>query len=243
MMKCLPSLNHIETLDILPDANGREVLDDISSIDFKQVSIDLSGRRSGAQNVTCLLEKGDFIILRGHNGSGKSTFVKPLTGLYRPTAGQLEINSLDSRCYSHKARNRQILYINQDEQCLNETFKAYLEIMSGKTLNDAGSQRLLRMVDLPDDGRRIEGNGASLSVGQRKKLGLLKLMERIDQASVIVLNELLAGMDAASAQTVVSLLKQLEDAQDKIIVMIEHNQPENLLPHKTFHFENGILTD
>lgn len=50
-------------------------------------------------------------------------------------------------------------------------------------------------------------------------------------------------MDAASAQTVVSLPKQLTDAQDKIIVMIEHNQPENLPPHKTFHFENGVLTD
>lgn len=141
------------------------------------------------KNVTCRLKKGDFIMLRGHNGSGKSTFVKLLTGLYSPTAGQLEINGLDSQCYSQKARNRQILYINQDEQCLNETFKGYLQIMSGKTLSDADCQRLLRMLDLPDDGRRIEGNGASLSVGQRKKLGLLKLMGRVDQASVIVLDE------------------------------------------------------
>lgn len=242
MMKCLPSLNHIETLDILPDAHGREALDDISSIDFKQVSMTYPGGVQALKNVTCRLKKGDFIMLRGHNGSGKSTFVKLLTGLYRPTAGQLEINGLDSRCYSQKARSSQILYVNQDEQCLNETFKAYLEIMSGKALSVADCQHLLNMVDLPDDGRSIEGNGASLSVGQRKKLCLLKLMGRIDQASVIVLDELLAGMDTSSAHTVVTLLNQLTRAQNKIIIMIEHNQPDTLPPHKTFYFENGCLT-
>ena len=61
------------------------------------------------------------------------------------------------------------------------------------------SAAVLRQAGLPEDGRTIRDNGGSLSVGQRKKLLLLKLRLRLEEAPVVILDELTAGLDAETA--------------------------------------------
>lgn len=98
-----------------------------------------------------------------------------------------------------------------------------------------------RFVDLPDDGRKIEGNGLSLSAGQRKKLLVMKLFSRFARASVIILDELAAGMDVEAKERVFRRLQSLMQGQDKILLLVEHGLAQELPFTKVFRFAEGRL--
>ena len=138
-------------------------------------------------------------------------------------------------------RKDEVLYVGQEEKFLNETFKAYLDIASGEAVPQEAYAQWLRFVDLPDDGRKIEGNGLSLSAGQRKKLLVMKLFSRFARASVIILDELAAGMDVEAKERVFRRLQSLMQGQDKILLLVEHGLAQELPFTKVFRFAEGRL--
>ncbi len=240
-MKNAPSFENIDTLEKMPCALGDEELDAVLSIEFDHVSFAYPSGVSALENVNCRWEMGETVVLTGQNGSGKSTMVKLLAGLYRPTSGEIRINGKPLRKYARASLNRQILYVNQDEKCLNETFRAYIEIMSGQAPTEETFEKWLAFVELPRDERGIEGNGASLSLGQRKKLYALKLLSRVERASVVILDELAAGMDAGMAEKLYGLLRQMTAKKDKIYILIEHGMPGGIDADKEICFLNGRM--
>ena len=66
----------------------------------------------------------------GNNGTGKSTFIKLLLGLYRPDSGTIRINSQSVDVYSKQDMSRQFMYVGQEEIFLNETVEDYLHIIT-----------------------------------------------------------------------------------------------------------------
>lgn len=134
------------------------------------------------------------------------------------------------------------MYISQEEKCLNETFRRYLETMIHRVIPDQVYDELIEFVDLPNDERIIKGNGSSLSVGQRKKLYAMRLFLQFDQADVIILDELTAGLDLNTKEKVYSRLLDMVNEQKKILILVDHT-PLKLVPFtKVFHFEAGRLT-
>ena len=57
--------------------------------------------------------------------------------------------------YTQEKLNQHILYVGQDERCLNETFKKYLAVISGRPLSDEEFLEMRHRVQLPADSRVI----------------------------------------------------------------------------------------
>ncbi len=241
-MKLLPSLRHVDALLNLPQRPGDAPLESIQEITFSSVDFTYPNGVRAAEGISCHLCAGDFVRLCGENGSGKSTFIKLLTGMYRNTGGQILLNGVPLAQFSKEALNRQILYINQDEPLLNEPFQSYLETVTGLEIPDGTFSQLLRHVNLPDLDVPISGNGQSLSVGQRKKLLAAKFLLASRDASVIILDELTAGMDETTAAAVYADVLSLSRETRKIILVVEHKAPSGLSFTKTLRFANGTLT-
>ena len=130
IMKLHVSFAHVDQLQLLPQKTGSMTLGQVASIDFKSVYFSYPGQADVLKNLSCHLEKGDVVRLAGANGSGKSTFIKLITGLYQKKSGEILLNGKPIEGYSKESMNREILYINQDEKCLNETFRRYLEVVT-----------------------------------------------------------------------------------------------------------------
>ena len=192
-------------------------------------------------SISCQLHKGDFIRLSGPNGSGKTSFIKILTGLYPPKTGAVLFDGIPLAQYTQEKLNQHILYVGQDERCLNETFQKYLAVISGRPLSDEEFLEMLHRVQLPADSRVICENGNSLSVGQRKKLLVLKMMLKVKDSSILILDELTAGLDAETTRQVFALVQKLAASKDKIILFVDHNCNQDLHFTCEFHFENGEL--
>lgn len=230
IIKASVSFENIEAIRALPKRQGEQPLTHIAHVEFQNVVFTYPGAQIPAlRDISCRLSQGDFIRLTGGNGSGKSTFIKLLTGIYAPDSGRILVNGQDLSLCRQEDLNRQILYINQDETMLNETMKTYVELISGHAIapGEWGPLSAKAGLSAPSD-RDIENNGLSLSVGQRKKLLILKLLLRAEEASVIILDEVEAGLDADTKARFLSILNDLVSKRDKIILMIEHTEEQNI---------------
>lgn len=237
------SFENVDRLLGLPRRQGTEELGQIRDIAFENVSF--SYRRGGEEvlhDISCVLRSRDNIRLAGGNGSGKSTFIKLLTGVYPPQAGRILVNGKPLEAYSRETLNEQILLVGQDEILLNESVRDYLEIISGSAFDREKTEEILRWTALDREDFAIENNGLSLSGGQRKKLLLSKLLLRCEKASVIILDEVEAGLDQAMVQKYAELLRGMFAERGKIFMVVAHQLDGGLIFDKTFRFADGKLT-
>lgn len=242
IVKTQISFENVEQVILLPEAGGRKTISHINEIKFNNVSFSYMESYKVLDDVCCTLKKGEIIRLEGDNGSGKSTFLKLLAGMYSPSSGSIVIDGNSILELDHESLKKKIMYINQEEKCLNETFRRYLETMIHRVIPDQVYDELIEFVDLPNDERIIKGNGSSLSVGQRKKLYAMRLFLQFDQADIIILDELTAGLDLNTKEKVYSRLLDMVNKQKKILILVDHT-PLKLVPFtKVFHFEAGRLT-
>ena len=97
------------------------------------------------------------------------------------------------------------------------------------------------------DGRHIavvnhESNSiTTFTVDYEKKLLVMKLFSRFARASVIILDELAAGMDVEAKERVFRRLQSLMQGQDKILLLVEHGLAQELPFTKVFRFAEGRL--
>lgn len=244
IMRAQISFENVDRLRQLPKRQGTETLSRITEITFSGVHF--SYRDTAGEvlhDLSCTLRQGDNIRLTGGNGSGKSTFIKLLTGVYPPQAGEILINGKPLGVYSRDSLNEQILFVNQDEILLNEPLLTYLELISGSSFDREKAEEILHWTALEKENITIENNGLSLSAGQRKKLLISKLLLRYEKASVIILDEAEAGLDRIMLQKYIKLLQHMLAEHEKIFLVTAHSIDDEIPFSRTFHFENGKITE
>ena len=200
-------------------------LDFVSSVRFEDVSFSY-GSVPVLEGFDLCLSKGDALLLGGGNGAGKSTVLKLLRGLYDVKDGSLKLDGNDIRRVSVKSLHRNILYVGQDEAILNETPVEYLlrvvEPVLGASFGDDQARDVLERAGVEDFNTPICENGESLSGGQRKKLLFSKLMALCDASSVILIDELHAGLDVGTKLKLDGLINSLIERKDKIVIVVSH---------------------
>ena len=101
---------------------------------------------------------------------------------------------------------------------------------------------LLKEYDIAAD-RAIENEGKSLSVGQRKKLLIMKMLLRIEEASVLIVDEIEAGLDQETREKYEQLLNLIAKKKNKLIIVVEHDPQGTIEFTKIMHFQSGRLVN
>ena len=240
IMRAHVSFENVDKVCKLEPRQKTESLTDVESIEFHSVQFSYPSGAPALSQVSCRLEKGQMVRLMGENGCGKSTFIKLLLGLYRPDSGTIKVNSQSVDAYRQQDMSRQFLYVGQEEVFLNETAQDYLHIITQNEGADVVS--LLKEYDMAAD-RVIENEGKSLSAGQRKKLLIMKLRLRIEEASVLIVDEIEAGLDTKAREEYEQLLNSLAKKKNKLIIVVEHEPQGTLEFTKIMHFQSGRLVN
>ncbi len=200
-------------------------LEDVSSVRFEDVSFSY-GSASVLEGFDLCLSKGDSVLLGGENGVGKSTVLKLLRGLYDVKSGSLKLDGNDILNVSKRSLHRNILYVGQDEALLNETPVEYLlrvvEPVLGTSFDVLQARDVLKKAGVEDLESPIHENGESLSGGQRKKLLFAKLMALCDASSVVLVDELHAGLDVGTTARLDGFINELVERKNKIVVVVSH---------------------
>jgi ABC-2 type transport system ATP-binding protein len=178
-------------------------------------------RRPAVDYLDLRVRAGEFYALLGPNGAGKTTTLKMVVGLLRPDAGSISVLGIDA--LGDPVAAKQIMAWISDEPMVYDKLTPfeYLEFIAGLWSVDAGvaearTRDLLDLLGLADCAHeRCEG----FSKGMRQKVALAGAL--VHNPRLIVLDEPLTGLDAASARKVKNVLRD-RVADGNTVIMTTH---------------------
>ena len=172
------------------------------------------------------VQPGEKVGILGTSGSGKTTAMKLLSGMYTPTKGLLQIDGHAVHTIDLQHLRRRIVYINQRTQLFNTTILKNIQYgnkVSAKEVGELLKQYKLDTVysKLPQGIYTNAGvSGGSLSLGMQKVTMLMRGLLR--NGTVVVLDEPLAGLDATTRVKVMRLIK--DRCAGKTTLVITHDK-------------------
>ena len=204
------------------------------------------------RGVDLYLPPGSSVALVGHNGAGKTTFIKLLTRLYEPTEGHIYLDGTPLTDWDPEALRARIGVVFQDFGQYKLMARETVGIGNVPRMHD--DERVERAVDLggardvierlPDRlqtqlGRWFKG-GVELSGGQWQKLALARAFMRED-ADVLILDEPTAALDAEAEHAVFERFQRL--AKGKTSLVISHRFPTVRLAERIIVLEKGAIVE
>ena len=179
------------------------------------------GALVGIQDVSFDVRPGEVLGLLGPNGSGKSTTVKILTGLLRPTGGEVRLDGRDVLAGLDKYKAI-IGYVPEEPHLYSYlTGPEYLRLvgrlrgLADAPLNDK-IDRFLQLLGIYDDRYQTL---SSYSKGMRQKILIAAAV--LHNPRIVVLDEPFSGLDVTSARVLKSFVRSLAD-QGKMVVFSSH---------------------
>ena len=174
--------------------------------------------RPAVDGLDLTVRAGEFYALLGANGAGKTTTLKMVVGLLAPDAGSISVLGIDA--LADPVAAKQIMAWISDEPMIYDKLTPfeYLEFVAGLWAVDAAvaearTRELLAWLGLGEHAHeRCEG----FSKGMRQKVALAGAL--VHDPRVIILDEPLTGLDAASARQVKSVLRERVRAGGTVIM-------------------------
>lgn len=188
-------------------------------------------QRSAVEDVSFAVERGEFLGLIGHTGSGKSTLIQHLNGLLRPTSGQVLLEGTDIWAEPKKIRSVRfqvgLVFQYPEYQLFEET--VYKDISfgpknQGKTGDelDHAVREAARLVGLRDD--QLDKSPFELSGGQKRRAALAGVLAM--EPKVLVLDEPTAGLDPAGRENLMANIREYHRNKGTTIILVSHSMDE-----------------
>ena len=178
--------------------------------------------------VSFCVQRGEFIGIIGHTGSGKSTLMQHLNGLLKPTSGQVLLDGVDihsDKKFTRQARFRVGLVFQYPEYQLFEE-PVYKDIAFGPKNMGLKAEEIDRRVreaaklgGLPD--AQLEVSPFDLSGGQKRRVAIAGVIAM--EPEVLILDEPTAGLDPASRAGILENIETYRKTKNATIMMVSHS--------------------
>ena len=182
-------------------------------------------------NISFSVERGEFIGIIGHTGSGKSTLMQQLNGLLKPTSGQVLFDGVD--IWSDKKLTRQarfrvgLVFQYPEYQLFEET--VYRDIAFGPKnmgLDEKEVDRRVReaagFVGLTPE--QLEVSPFDLSGGQKRRVAIAGVIAM--EPEVLILDEPTAGLDPVGRAEILGNIEAYRRARNATIMMVSHSMED-----------------
>ncbi len=191
-------------------------------IEFKNVCASYDVEVPILKDVSFTINDGDFLAVVGTNGAGKSTTMRLVNGLLKPTAGEVLIDGVPTTQLktSELARKVGFLFQNPDRQICCNTVRE--ELMFGfKALGEEGPQAEARVDALIERfGFDPQAEPFLLNRGTRQLLALASIIAL--EPPVVVLDEPTTGLDFRECSKVMDIIAEM-NARGTTVIMVCHD--------------------
>jgi ATP-binding cassette subfamily B protein len=208
--------------------------------------------RWALRDVSLRVPAGEKIALVGHNGAGKSTFIKLLTRLYEPTEGRILLDGKDLRDWDKDALRKRIGVVFQDYN--QYQFDVTENVGLGSVEHMGDEARVERAIDLGGAREVVDAlprgrhaqlgrwfkDGVELSGGQWQKIALARAFMR-EEADILVLDEPTAALDAEAEHAVFERFKTL--ANGRTAILISHRFPTVRMADRILVLDAGRIVE
>ncbi len=205
----------------------------------------MPGETKALDNINLEIEKGTFVGVIGHTGSGKSTLITHFNGLTKPQTGKIYLDGKDMWADYKDIRevrfNVGLVFQYPEYQLFEET--CYKDIAFGPKnmgLDEAEIDRRVRMAakfcGVTDE--MLAGSPFDLSGGQKRRVAIAGIIAM--EPKVLVLDEPCAGLDPEGRELILSQVKNYQLTTGNTVILVSHSM-EDIANYadKVLVLENG----
>lgn len=192
------------------------------NIRFEHVCFSYDGVNQILDDISFSVKKGETIAFVGHTGSGKSSIINVLMRFYEFQSGQVLIDNVDIRNYSHQELRKNMGLVLQEPFLYHGTIKSNIamyqeisdeEVKAAAEFVDADAfiQELPQGYDSP-----VSERGSSFSTGQRQLLAFARTVA--SQPKILILDEATANIDSETETLVQNSLEKMRKGRTTIAI-------------------------
>jgi len=234
------------------EADIKEYLQYAPEIVFDHVSFRYEGAKEDTiRDLSFTLHSGEKLAIVGSNGAGKTTIVKLLVGLYRPTSGEIRVNGRNLSDFRREDYYRLISPVFQD---VRTAFFSLAETVSGAALEHTDTGRVEACMRRAGLGEKLESlskgldtrldkqlndEGTELSGGEAQKLMLSRALYK--DAPMLVLDEPTAALDPIAESHIYETYHQM--CKEKTSLFISHRLASTAFCDRVILLEQGKVAE
>ena len=194
----------------------------MAMIRFEQVVKVYPGRQRAVDNVSFSIDQGEMIFIAGHSGAGKTTILKLIAGLLRPTSGEVWVNNSCLNQMNHDQLGflrQHIGFVFQDHKILYDR-SALANVLLPLEISGYGHQKALQRAHLAMAKVGLEGkepiNPITFSGGEQQRLCIARAM--VHQPGILIADEPSANLDRSYALDIMELFASFHKAGTTLII-------------------------
>jgi putative ABC transport system ATP-binding protein len=214
----------------------------LASTDIKK----LFGTVDVVKGASVHLQPGEFVSLVGKSGSGKTTLLSLLSGLERPTSGQVRLCGKDIVAASEDElalfRRANIGFIFQSFQLIptltaweNVAVPLFPEKMAEEVRRDRAIS-LLRQMELE---HRLDHLPGALSGGEKQRVAIARAL--INHPKIIFADEPTGNLDSQTGQAIMQILDEIHKDQGMTILMVTHDLELSKTADRMLRMQDGEI--
>jgi putative ABC transport system ATP-binding protein len=180
------------------------------------------------KNVSLSINKSEFVCLVGKSGCGKTTLLSLLSGLERPTAGQVMLKGKEVTSATEDDlalfRRENVGFIFQSFNLI-PTLSAWenvaLPLFPVKMPGEERKRRATELLEKMEMGHRLNHLPSALSGGEKQRVAIARAL--INHPNVLFADEPTGNLDSATGDAIMEILKRLHTQERVAILMVTHD--------------------
>ncbi|HEO1201130.1 TPA: ABC transporter ATP-binding protein [Streptococcus agalactiae] len=193
-------------------------LSKVTSLKFKNVSFKYDDEYI-LKDFSFEITKPGLYAIVGENGSGKTTIFNLISKLYTDYEGEILINDIEISDIKDEDLRNEVLFIESKPFILGENLNSNITLFGKNEIDELFLDKIIRFLELEKiKTHKTKNLEDTLSKGEQQKVQLTKMM--IGQHSLILLDEVLSGLDQEMKKKTISKIK--EKSKNSIVIIISH---------------------
>jgi ATP-binding cassette subfamily C protein LapB len=196
------------------------------------------------KDINLKVEPGDFIAVTGETGAGKSVLLSIITGLVKPTQGNVTIDRREITAYDLAALRRRIGFLDQRPSLFDGTILENLTLfrpeLAGAAIQAARATGLDRQIEHLADGYETQigdAAGTRLSASLRQQIAITRAL--VERPAILLLDDPNAYLDHAADENLENILTYLRGSVT--IVVVTHRSSMIALADAVYRLHNGTF--
>lgn len=192
-----------------------------------------------SNDVNFEVNKGEFVVIVGPSGAGKTTILNLLGGMDQATSGSIMVDGQDVALYDEKKltqyRRDDIGFVFQFYNLVqNLTALENVELASQISKDPLDEKMVLKRVELEN---RMNNFPAQLSGGEQQRVAIARAIAK--NPKLLLCDEPTGALDYLTGKAILALLREMCDKYKMTVIVITHNSALAPMADRVIHLKNG----